>query len=115
MVDAKHLKGAVTMPLFGSHTDLKITGGRLNKYLAGVARQVERVRSELPSSAAPVRGALCLVGMEWPMRHLIKTPLAVVAPPKRLAEHIADQKSAITRLEDRHEVASLLAAAFPTD
>ena len=113
VVDAKNYSGDVTMPSLGSHTDLRINGRRANRLLEGVARQVERVRSELESSAAPVHGALCLVGVQWPMRHFIKTPLAAVAPPKRLAEHISQQEPVIRRLEDRRDLAAILTAAFP--
>lgn len=113
VVDAKNYQGAVTVPFLGKLEQLRVGGRRIDRQLASLRHQREAVKAQL-AEGARVCGALCFIETQWPLtRQLFMDGALVVAPPKRLARHITNQRPHLPTLTERLEVAERLSEAFP--
>ncbi|MCP3974427.1 MAG: NERD domain-containing protein [bacterium] len=113
VVDAKNYSGAVTMPVFGSLSDLRVGGRRIHRELDKLDCQLTAVSAAVAADGVPVRGALCFVGSGWPVRHLFVRKNRLVAPPKRLARHISGSREVAPSIDDRAHLTEVIAEAFP--
>jgi len=119
VIDAKHFKGKVEKRdkggLFKSDIRLYVGGRDQTSKVAGLAWQVEAVRTVLDDETIPVHAALSFVGAEWPL--FFARPLHIsdvcVSWPKKLAELILGSGSLDDEAIER--LSRLLADKLPAN
>jgi Nuclease-related domain len=121
VIDAKRYKGRPSLHVQGGvlrpRTETLLVGRRdCTKLLAGITKQVDRVRSAIVIAGivdVPVHGMLCFVEADWPLiGGSFKTAAIAVLWPKKAAEMVATAGSV-----SGEAVAALhrqLANAFPS-